>query len=84
MKMVVVAVFDNAVGAFMRPFVAPSRGVAQRSFSDEVNRAGSEMHAHPEDYALHDLGVWDDATGLFISPVSFPEVIVRGKDVTRV
>lgn len=79
---IVVSVSDRAVGAFMRPFFAPSRAAAQRAFSDEVNRSGSEMYSHPEDYELHFLAEWDEATGMF-EQAGVPEVIVRGKDVFK-
>lgn len=80
MKHIVCSVSDRAVGSFMRPFFAPSRGWAQRSFADEVKREGSEMHSHPEDYELHYLGEWDDVTARFINAPEI-EVIVRAKDL---
>lgn len=82
MKLDMVTIYDSAVGAYMRPFFAPSRAAAVRSFGDEVNRVGSEMHAHPDDYALCHVGVWDDASGMFEG--TEVDVIVRGKDVIRV
>lgn len=62
-KLVVVAVRDRAVDAFMNPFVCPSLGMAVRSFHDEVNNAESPMAKHPEDYELHQLGTFDQETG---------------------
>lgn len=82
MKWVVVSVFDSAVGTYMRPFVAPSRNAAQRSFADEVNRVGSEMHAHPGDYVLWQLSIWDDESGLFVDGKE-PSSIVRAADVLK-
>ena len=58
MKLYIVAVHDQAADAFMRPFFVPSIGMAIRSFTDEVNRADSEMNRHPGDYTLHELGVF--------------------------
>lgn len=66
MKYVIVSIKDLAVGAFMRPFFAPSTGAAVRSFGDEVKRADSEMAKHPEDYELYKLGEWDDSDGAFV------------------
>lgn len=60
---VIVAVHDRQLNAYMRPFVAQTVGQAIRSFRDEVNRQGSEMNQHPEDYTLHRVGVWDEQTG---------------------
>lgn len=76
----VVCVSDRALGAFMRPFFAPNLAMARRSFSDEVNRAGSEMGAHPEDYELHSLGSWNDQTGDFQFQMS---VVCRALDVFK-
>lgn len=78
-----VAVSDRAVGAFMNPFVAPSIGWAVRSFSDEVNRKGADnqLAAHPEDYELWVLAVYDDETGAFSAPPDGARAIARGKEV---
>ena len=67
MKLVIVAIRDSAVGAYMRPFYLQSSGQAIRSFQDEVNRAAEEntMFHHPEDYELFLLGEFDDVTGMF-------------------
>lgn len=83
MKQVMMAVSDRAVGAFMRPFFAPSVGVAVRSFTDEVNRPEGEMHKHPEDYELHHLGEFDEESGQVYMKKEGPELVVRAKDVVR-
>lgn len=57
------SVRDRAVDTFQRPFFAPAIGGAIRAFGDEVNRQGSEINAHPEDYDLYHLGNFDDQTG---------------------
>lgn len=82
MQMFVMAVSDRAVGEFMNPFFAPSRAAGQRAFTDEVNRAGSPMNAHPEDYELHCLGQFDSASGAFLVAKE-TELVVRGKDVLK-
>lgn len=65
-KLVVVAVRDRAVDAFMNPFVVPSVGMAMRSFSDECNAKDSPMNKHPADYELHHLGFFDQESGEFL------------------
>lgn len=80
MNLVICAVRDSAVNAFIRPFYVPAVGAAIRGFSDEVNRKDSEMHKHPEDYELFELGVFDEDTGRF-SQLSEPRALARGKDV---
>lgn len=83
MKLQIVAVSDRAVGAFMRPFFAPSTGAAVRSFSDEVNRAESEMAKHPTDYELHHFGSFDEEIGRFELLEAGPMLLVRAKDMVR-
>lgn len=81
-KLIVVSVFDSAVQAYNRPFYVPSRGLAVRSFTDEVNRkdANNAMNAHPSDFDLCVLGTWDEDTGGFTN-VDNIEVLCRAKDV---
>lgn len=69
MKQVVVSIFDAAAGVYSRPVFVQSRGVAMRSFSDEVNReaADNEVNKHPGDFSLHMLAEFDDETGCFIA-----------------
>lgn len=62
-QLIIIAVRDRQLDAFMRPFVAQSNGQAVRSFRDEINRAGSELNAHPEDYELYLLGTFEETTG---------------------
>jgi len=65
MKVIVVAVFDRALGGFNRPFYVQARGLALRSFQDELNRPDSELAKHPADYELWQLGTWDEESGEF-------------------
>jgi len=75
MKLIVLAVFDVQVAAYQRPFFAPALGAGVRAVTDEVNRQGSEMNAHPKDYSLYKLGEFDDVTGRFF-PEDQPALIV--------
>lgn len=75
----VVAVRDRAVDGFAAPFFVPSEGVAIRSFADEVNRAGSPINAHPEDYDLFVLGLWHDQDARF--ECASPRQIAIGKSL---
>lgn len=67
MKLVMCAVRDAATEMFGRPFFVQSRAVAVRSFRDEVRRgdAQNDLHNHPEDFTLFELGSFDDSTGVF-------------------
>mgnify|MGYP000196989557 CR=1 FL=1 len=60
MKLNMYAIFDSAVGAYMRPFFLQADGQAQRMFSDMASDAEHEVGRHPEDYSLCRIGVWDD------------------------
>lgn len=63
MKMVLVAIKDRALQAYMRPWFAQTKNQAIRMFQDEVNNNQSPMFNHPDDYDLYYLGNWDDETG---------------------
>lgn len=67
MKLIAVAIYDAAVGAYARPFFMPSIGMAMRSFEDEAVRQADDnpMYKHGGDFALFELGVYDDAVGRF-------------------
>lgn len=84
MKLVVVAVRDRAAAVFAQPFFVPAVGIAIRSFGDQINlkEANNPMVAHPEDFDLFELGVYDDATGRFES-LAEPRQISIGKDCVR-
>lgn len=84
-KVVVVAVFDSAMQAFGRPFIVPSRGAAERSFQDEVRRDAPDntMHAHPEDFELFELGLFDEESGVFLNSEGGPRSLLRGKDAAQ-
>lgn len=81
MKLEIYTIRDSAAVAYGRPFYAPARGAAIRSFSDEVNRENPEnpLYSHPADFELYYLGVFDDSTGELISQV--PELVIRAVDV---
>ena len=69
MKMIICSVYDSATEAYMRPFAAQSEGQAIRSFEDETNKQGSEINAHPEDYALFKVADWNDNTATVVSDI---------------
>lgn len=61
------SVFDKAVGAFMPPFYAKSRGEALRMFMDACADTNSSLHKHPGDYTLFRCGEFEDGVGIFAS-----------------
>jgi hypothetical protein len=82
MKLVLCSVKDRAADAYGRPMFVPSVGVAIRSFSDEVNRSDSDnqLHNHPDDFDLYELGEFDDNSGLFALHDQ-PKLLSLGKQV---
>lgn len=65
MKLIVTAVRDSAVNAYMPPFYSRHLGEAMRSFGDLVRSSDSAVSRHPTDFHLFLLGEYDDTTGLF-------------------
>lgn len=80
MVLIMVAVRDSAVDAFMRPFFVPTTGFAVRSFQDEVKNPESPMAKHPGDFALYELGTFDEDTGR-CNNLSAPRQLVRAVDL---
>lgn len=83
MKHHVVAVFDSAMQAYGRPFFVPALQMAIRSFGDEINRKApdNQFAAHPDDYELFHLAVFDEETGTFENVQA--RSLGRGKDLAQ-
>lgn len=81
MNMIICSVFDSVASTFGRPFFVPSRAVAIRTFTDEVNRPDeqSNLYLHPDDFSLFVIGQFDDQSGALLAHP--PEVLIRAKDV---
>lgn len=69
MRLMMVSVFDKKALAYTQPDMAAQPGQAIRSFSDAVNNPQSAFNKHPEDYALYNIGYFDDNTGLIFPPM---------------
>lgn len=80
-----VAVFDAKLNEFASPVCVPAVGMALRSFTDEANRkdAGNVIAAHPEDFSLHLLAVYDPEKGVFSTDGIQPRKLVDAVDVLR-
>lgn len=79
-----VAVFDKVAGFYQTPFFVPSRGLATRSFIDEVNRNDdkNQFFKHAADFDLYELGLFDDHTGLFVAHAA-PDLIIQGSSAKQ-
>lgn len=73
----VVCVYDRALGAYLRPFTAPSQAVALRSYLDAAADPNSEISKHPADYELHQLAWFDDIAGIFTNSGPEQRVLYR-------
>jgi len=73
MKLIICAVYDAALQAYLRPFPAASIGVAVREFGTECRRPDSPLKNHAKDYSLYLIGEFDDQSGSIIPRP--PEVI---------
>lgn len=80
MKMTICSVLDAKADMFGRPFFVQTTAVGLRSFNDEVNRNAPDnpFFTHPEDYALYELGIFDDQTGR-IFPYEIPKLIIQAQ-----
>jgi len=82
MKLEAFSVADSAVGAFMQPFFARSRGEAVRFFQDGCVDPKSQWAAHPEHFSLYHIGSWSDENGLF-TPVDVPDRVCGALDFAK-
>lgn len=80
MRYKVCVIRDRALDAYGVPVFVQSKGMAIRSFSDEVNRVdqNNSLNKHPEDYELFYLGEYDDETATFEQ--ERPQQLAVGKD----
>lgn len=70
-------VYDQKAGAHLPPFILPAIPMAERTFSDCVNKPDHQFGAHPEDYTLLRIGTFDDETAI-IDRLDVPEVLGLG------
>lgn len=63
MRMVMACIRDAAAEAWHTPLFFMSKGQAVRSFADAVNDGKSDFWKHPEDFALFQLGWFDQGSG---------------------
>lgn len=66
MMLKVFGVYDLKACAYLQPFFSGNAGSAMRAFGDAVIDGKSPISAHPEDYQLFELGIFDDASGAIV------------------
>lgn len=74
---VVCSAYDKKARSFMTPFYVTHQDVAVRAFKDAVADDESQVGRNPEDFALWNLGTFDDDTAKFSLHPS-PMHIVEG------
>lgn len=87
MKLVILAIYDRQLDAFMTPFFAQSVNAGIRSFGDLINSNPQEMEAarHPDDYDLYHLGEFDSDKGtLTMVDKLEPQQVAVGKNLVKV
>lgn len=62
-------ILDIKAGFFKPPFTARSDGEATRAVADAMRDPATSLAQYPEDFALYELGRFNDATGT-IEPVT--------------
>lgn len=80
MKHLVFTVYDVKAEAYLRPFFVPTRGIATRTFENEVLNPESLMYNNPEDYTLFEIASFDDDNATFV-PLVPPAAVLTGLQV---
>ena len=65
MRYEVYAIYDNKAETYTIPFFIQNQPMAIRSFKDLVNTEGNQFNKNADDYALYQLGEYEDASGEF-------------------
>ena len=80
-NMVLVSVFDHAVGEYAPCMCVNSEAAASRIFTNEIRRVDPNnlLHSNKEDFTLYLVGEFDLDTGSVIT--NDPRVLIHGRDV---
>lgn len=82
MKLVLVSFWDYKANAFSEPMHYVSKAAAIREFYDAAKSEKTKIFAHPEDYSLYMVGVFDTETGV-ITDCTKPVYLAKAVDVTQ-
>lgn len=81
--MMLYAVHDKAVNAFLPPFACRARGEAMRSFVDACTDVRHAFNKHADDYVLYELAAFDEGSGL-IYPHDDPRRVMSGLEAAAI
>lgn len=66
-KLMVYSIYDSKVSFYDRPVFMRNRGEALRGWEIAANDEKTSICAHPHDFALMEIGEFDDQTGALTS-----------------
>jgi hypothetical protein len=86
MKMtnLIFAIYDKKAEAYLKPFMLKTKGEALRSFMDAVNDEKTMFFKHADDYALYELGSYDDTTGTYLQETEDRMLSDKVKETVKV
>jgi len=82
MILFVACVRDAKTDVYSQPMFFVTRGVAIRSFSEECESTTSALNKHPQDYAMFQIGTYDDNSGALVS-LPQPQQIALAMDFKK-
>lgn len=59
------SVYDEKAQTYSNPVFVNNKGVALRSFMDEVANNQSQLNKHSSDFKLYEVGEFDNNEGMF-------------------
>lgn len=80
--MKVYSVRDSKAESYGTPIFLPTDGLALRAFEDQVQREGSPLYDHPEDFCLFLLGTFDEHTGR-LEPLEQPKSLGQAVEYVK-
>lgn len=66
MKLGIYTIKDTKAECYLPPFTMRTDGEAIRAFDDTVQREGTAIHDHPEDFCLFKVGEFNQGTGICV------------------
>jgi len=82
MKINIFSIFDEKAQAFTSPFFQPAVGQALRAFSDLSADSKTTICAHPEDFSLYHIGVFDDFDAQ-VESFKQPRLLARASEFSK-
>lgn len=76
MNLKMFSIYDTKTGMFHTPFFAPHTGIAVRMVMDLSQDLSTVIGRHPHDFALFELGAFDDNNAVYtpINPMNLGTV----------